>query len=425
MAEIFKINLEPNIDYENTNFNEIKEKLKNLRLNITEEIKCMLFIKNKIESKEDFNNEEQNFKIDEKIQEKYAKIFNKLGELCTQEINLISETIVNIDEFKNNKDKEEIINEEYKNEDFIFDKINFTLNNYNKIIDNINKTISSLPYIFNLYLLYNKTEENENKYIRENINIEEEKYCNEAKNNFKHNKIINNKKIKNLGKINTMNDIKDIPTSKRERMVEFSKSVKNKSFKKDNSNNQKNTKSNENLNNVYIKNDNSRENLKELIFETEMITDDLKDYVYNNCVKENELKNILKMKEENKMLNEEIINIKNSLRELNNLYEYQLERLECLKNEQCILEKENIQLCEYINKKLIEKEQQINIDKNIYNDDNKNDINIVNNFFPNKELNGNNIVNNNPPDNTEINITPVNFESIEMFKRLNNIFNIK
>ena len=415
MADIFKINLEPNIDYYNTNLTEIKQKLNTWRLNISEEIKCILFIKNKIDlhdknNKDEGDEEVEEIEIDDKIKEKYSKIFNKLEELCIQQINLISESIVDINEIIAKNRNEELKNKEDNEEEnmLLYDKINFTLNNYNKIIDNINKTISSLPYILNLYLMYNKYDEEENKYIRENMEAEEEKYNNEnikygnKKNNFNRNKATKKEKS---------NGINNTQISKRERMIKFSKSVQNKKFKKQNSYNPINRKKNNNItsNIIDIENDYGRENLKELSLEAKLFSDNLKEYVYSNCVKENEIKNFHKIKEENKMLSEEIINIKNSLKELNEIYESQLEKLEYLKNERSILKKENLQLCEYINKKL---------DQNI-NDNYISEKNYSNNDFKSNEINQN--IKCNSKDESDFNISPMDFESIEMFKRLNKL----
>jgi len=415
MADIFKINLEPNIDYYNTNLTEIKQKLNTWRLNISEEIKCILFIKNKIvlhdkNNKDEGDEEVEEIEIDDKIKEKYSKIFNKLEELCIQQINLISESIVDINEIIAKNRNEELKNKEDNEEEnmLLYDKINFTLNNYNKIIDNINKTISSLPYILNLYLMYNKYDEEENKYIRENMEAEEEKYNNEnikygnKKNNFNRNKATKKEKS---------NGINNTQISKRERMIKFSKSVQNKKFKKQNSYNPINRKKNNNItsNIIDIENDYGRENLKELTLEAKLFSDNLKEYVYSNCVKENEIKNFHKIKEENKMLSEEIINIKNSLKELNEIYESQLEKLEYLKNERSILKKENLQLCEYINKKL---------DQNI-NDNYISEKNYSNNDFKSNEINQN--IKCNSKDESDFNISPMDFESIEMFKRLNKL----
>ena len=420
MIEIFKINLEPNIDYENTNFTQLKEILQNWRLNISEEIKCLSFIKNKIETDENINNSieneidnDENIKLDEKIIEKYSKIFNKLQELCFQEINLISESIVIIDEIINN-DNNEKTEKELNKEELVYDKINLTLNNYNKIIENINKTISSIPYMLNLYILYNKIGEEENKYIRENIKNEEENYYAEQKDNI--NKPVKKRNISSKKEKTIYEQNIETARSKREKMVKFSKSVKNKKFKKSY------LDSKININQIKLENSIKRDNLKDMTNDLEMAKNRLKNFVYNNCVKENEIKNLMKMKQENTFLNEEIINIKNSIKELQNLYEYQLEKLESLQKERNILEKENNQLIDYINKILIDEEQKGNEDKinnkNNFDNDNDNDnYNQENNDF----LINKNIDNKNINENNIINITPANFESIEMFKRLNKL----
>ena len=418
MIEIFKINLEPNIDYENTNFTQLKEILQNWRLNISEEIKCLSFIKNKIETDENINNSieneidnDENIKLDEKIIEKYSKIFNKLQELCFQEINLISESIVIIDEIINN-DNNDKTEKELNKEELVYDKINLTLNNYNKIIENINKTISSIPYMLNLYILYNKIGEEENKYIRENIKNEEENYYAEQKDNI--NKPVKKRNISSKKEKTIYEQNIETARSKREKMVKFSKSVKNKKFKKSY------LDSKININQIKLENSIKRDNLKDMTNDLEMAKNRLKNFVYNNCMKENEIKNLMKMKQENTFLNEEIINIKNSIKELQNLYEYQLEKLESLQNERNILEKENNQLIDYINKILIDEEQKGNEDKinnkNNFDHDNDNYNQENNDFLINKNIDNKNI-----NENNIINITPANFESIEMFKRLNKL----
>ena len=416
MIEIFKINLEPNIYYENTNFTQLKEILQNWRLNISEEIKCLSFIKNKIESDENVNisieneiDNDENIKLDEKIIEKYSKIFNKLQELCFQEINLISESIVIIDEIINN-DNNEKTEKELNKEELVYDKINLTLNNYNKIIENINKTISSIPYMLNLYILYNQIGEEENKYIRENIKNEEKNYYAEQKDNI--NKPVKKRNISSKKEKTIYEQNFETARTKREKMVKFSKSVKNKKFKKSY------LDSKININQIKLENSIKRDNLKDMTNDLEMAKNRLKNFVYNNCVKENEIKNLMKMKKENSFLNDEIINIKNSIKELQNLYEYQLEKLESLQNERNILEKENNQLIDYINNILMEEEQKAKEDKinNINNLDNDNYNNENNDFLINKNIDNKSI-----NENNIINITPANFESIEMFKRLNKL----
>ena len=263
MENIFKFNLEPNLNYENISLEQIKELLKKLRLNISEEIKCMLFINKNIKS--EFINNTENKEINEKLLEKYTMIFNKLNNLCIEEINYISEVIILLDKkIKENKASD---NNDYNRNENIYDKIDLTINNYNKIIDNINKTISSLPFIFNLYLSYNESNEEENKFIRNNIEKEEN--------------IIN----------------------KREKMIKFSEDVKNFNEKKKSK-----------IKNVHINDENKiktnyeniKENLKNKIKELENEKNELKNFVFKNCIKENEIKNFNKIKEDNKILNEEI-----------------------------------------------------------------------------------------------------------------------
>ena len=87
------------------------------------------------------------------------------------------------------------------------------------------------------------------------------------------------------------------------------------------------------------------------------------------------------------------------------------EKLEKLKNERIILEKENSQLIEYINKIISEEEKKSDF---ISNKDNKIDIITENNFK-------NSSINMKRDDNININIKPDNFESVEMFKRLNKL----
>jgi hypothetical protein len=400
MSEIFKINWEPNINYGSTTFNELKETLKNWRLNISEEIKCLIFLKSNIELKEDdSNDQEEQAQIDSNLKEQYIKIFNKLEELCLQEINLISETIVNIDEVSNNEQNLPN-NESDNNRVNLYNKINLTLNNYNKIVENINETISSLSYLFNLYMMYIKYAEDEHNYIRENIKIEEEKFYEEKKIQKNRQKIEGGDKIKNKKKFfdNNFND-KNVPKlSKREKMIIFSKSLNGKQIKKRN-------KSNNNQNDIeqiQTQNNINRENLKDILYDTESIKDKLKDDIYSNCVKENEMKNFIKMKEDNKLLYDEMNNIKNSIAPLKDIYKSQLDKLNCLLNERKILEKENYQLCEYVNKILSEEENKIDIYDNDNNMNNKNDDE------KNVETSG-------------INISPLDFQSFEMYKRLNKL----
>ena len=390
MESIFKINLEPNLNYENVNLIQIKNKLKDLRLNISEEIKCLSFIKQNI-NKENINKDE-NLDINEALVQKYSLILNKLNELCIEEINYISETIIILDEkIKKDKTNNEIY---FDTDDNIYDKIDLTINNYNKIIDNINKTISSLPYIFNLYLAYNNDLEEENNFIRNNIEKEEEKYGIEIK------KLNKKKKVE---KYKFVEKKENNATQKREKMMKFNESLKNLNTKKNSR-----IKNNKNENNkINSSIENSKNNLNKKVNEIELEKDELKNFVFKNCIKENEIKNFNKIKEDNKILNDEILKLKNIIKELKERYEYQNQKLEKLKNERLILENENFKLIEYVNKIFSEEEKNNDFDKN---SDKNNNINTTNNsnYIKNDEEN-------------VININPNNFESIEMFKRLNKL----
>jgi len=375
MENIFKYNLEPNINYENINFNQVKEILKNLRLNISDEIKCITFIKNKLK-KENINIDE-NCEINETLLKKYCLILDKLNELCLEEINYISETIIILDSrIKETNDK---TNLDPQKEDIIHDKIDLTISNYNKIIDNINKTISSLPYIFNLYLLYNKIEDEENKYIRDNIEKEEIIYKQEHKDTNK------NKKIDKIKK----EEEKEI--TKREKMIKFNENLKNLNAKKNikiknadiNEDNQ--TKTNSEIN---------KENLRKMIEELNSKKNELKNFIFKYCIKENEIKNFNKIKEDNKILNEEITKLKNIFKELNDRYKCQNEQLENLKNERINLENENSKLIEFI--KIILLDDLKNSNNNII------DTNNIKNSFD--------IFNKN--DNVDINNNQNNFNNI-------------
>ena len=375
MENIFKYNLEPNINYENINFNQVKEILKNLRLNISDEIKCITFIKNKLK-KENINIDE-NCEINETLLKKYCLILDKLNELCLEEINYISETIIILDSrIKETNDK---TNLDSQKEDIIYDKIDLTVSNYNKIIDNINKTISSLPYIFNLYFLYNKIEDEENKYIRDNIEKEEIIYKQEHKDTNK------NKKIDKIKK----EEEKEI--TKREKMIKFNDNLKNLNAKKNikiknadiNEDNQ--TKTNSEIN---------KENLRKMIKELNSKKNELKNFIFKYCIKENEIKNFNKIKEDNKILNEEITKLKNIFKELNDRYKYQNEQLENLKNERITLENENSKLIEFI--KIILLDDLKNSNNNII------DTNNIKNSFD--------IFNKN--DNVDINNNQNNFNNI-------------
>lgn len=383
MSEIFKITLEPVLDFKSLTPSAITEKLKNWRINMSEEINCLLFIQNKIEKSTYVNFEKD-------IQEKYSLIFSKLQELCTQEISLISEGIIDIDNI--NKIKNNDINDSF----IIFDKINFILNNYNQIIDNINQTISSMPSILDLYLLYIKQESDNNKYIRENIN-EEQKNCSD-------------KKKKNDVKIfgySTKNSYRsnNSENSKLSRRLNYSKNLNKKNIISKTS-----IKNDENKIKENIINENN--NLKKTVFETKRICEEMKKNVNENCVNQNELKTYMKIKEDNIFLSNEIENMKGDLKNIENLYNMQIEKLKNLYDEQLMLANENNYLCNLINQKIHEYEME--------NDNNMNNIQQIS--TTNMNLFSNNINKNMSGNYKNIvldDIIPQSFESTEMLKRLN------
>ena len=271
-----------------------------MRLNISEEIKCLSFIKQNIEKNYEINKED-NFEINQKLKKKYSQILIKLNELCVEEINYISETLIILDK----KIKENTNENDFENikDSIIYNKINLTLSNYNKIVDNINKTLCSLPYIFNLYLLFYQTEDEENKFIRNNMDIAEENYKNE------NNKINIKKKTKKHKK----EEEKEESIIKREKMIKFSESLKyiykNKNL---NLKNELKIKNNENNNNIEI----FKNKLQDKVKQKEKKKSQLKSFIFNNCIKENELENFMKIKEDNKILKEKIFNLKNIFQKL-------------------------------------------------------------------------------------------------------------
>ena len=129
----------------------------------------------------------------------------------------------------------------------------------------------------------------------------------------------------------------------------------------------------------------------------------MKSLIFKNCIKENELKNFKKIKEDNKILKERIFNLKNFFQELNTSYENQNEKLEKLKKERFDLENENLKLIEYVKNIILnaEKNNDLENNKDILFDY----VNNNNNNF--EEKNENNI-------NMETN----NFDSLEMMKKL-------
>ena len=182
-------------------------------------------------------------------------------------------------------------------------------------------------------------------------------------------------------------------------MIKFSDSLKNL-------NKNKILKQRNELNNNKEKNNDIeiiKNILQKKIKETEKQKNELKSLIFKNCIKENELKNFKKIKEDNKILKERILNLKNLFKELNTSYENQNEKLEKLKKERFDLENENLKLIEYVKNIILNAEKNNNLENNkdiLFDYSNNNN----NNF---EEKNENNI-------NMETN----NFDSLEMMKKL-------
>ena len=182
-------------------------------------------------------------------------------------------------------------------------------------------------------------------------------------------------------------------------MIKFSDSLKNL-------NKNKILKQRNELNNNKEKNNDIeiiKNILQKRIKETEKQKNELKSLIFKNCIKENELKNFNKIKEDNKILKERILNLKNLFKELNTSYENQNEKLEKLKKERFDLENENLKLIEYVKNIILNAEKNNNLENN-------KDI-----LF---DYSNNNIVNFEEKNENNINMETNNFDSLEMMKKL-------
>ena len=199
-------------------------------------------------------------------------------------------------------------------------------------------------------------------------------------------------------------------------MIKFSESLKYLNKKKNMIMNNCKYNNKEEKKEVIINKNDLQKNINELIKEKE----ELKNFIFKNCIKENEIKNFNKMKEENKILNEEINNLKLFFQELNNKYEKENEKFEKLKTERKELESENLKLIEYINniisKKDIIKDYTNFKNNNLLGEQNNNNIHLVSN-----QISNNKYIEYNKNDMFNVNINPNDFESVEMLKRLNKL----
>ena len=321
----------------------IKESLLLWRDNTRDIINCILYIQDKM------IDEEKAKHMKSKIRAQYEKIFVKLQELCTKEIDFISEGIVNTEFLlslanpKNDMSK-------------LLTQVGNIRNNYNKIVDNINKTIASSKVVSQLckdYLRKYPMRKKEVK-ISESCIKEHQKsqdvLLNEIGNEL--NNISNISKDKesflshNKSKSKLKEDLKESPG---EILQQFKKSLRLtrykpspeykealRTFMKDSCNIDK-PKLNDNILSLY----------KE-IESTRGLCNNIKVYVHDNCYLLNEKKSYEKMKEENTMINKEISNLKKTIKTGTEAYKALIQKITVLEEDQIQLQNENEKLIKYI-----------------------------------------------------------------------------
>ena len=321
----------------------IKESLLLWRDNTRDIINCILYIQDKM------IDEEKAKHMKSTIKAQYEKIFVKLQELCTKEIDFISEGIVNTEFLlslanpKNDMSK-------------LLTQVGNIRNNYNKIVDNINKTIASSKVVSQLckdYLRKYPMRKKEVK-ISESCIKEHQKsqdvLLNEIGNEL--NNISNISKDKesflshNKSKSKLKEDLKESPG---EILQQFKKSLRLtrykpspeykealRTFMKDSCNIDK-PKLNDNILSLY----------KE-IESTRGLCNNIKVYVHDNCYLLNEKKSYEKMKEENTMINKEISNLKKTIKTGTEAYKALIQKITVLEEDQIQLQNENEKLIKYI-----------------------------------------------------------------------------
>ena len=368
MNDDFVINTEPPIQ---SNINDINLHilLQKWRDNMRDEINCLLFLKFKI------NHENNNF--DNNIKEKYSMILKKLEDLCTQEIDLINEGLINIkgsENLKTNPDNK-VINS------VLFDQIEYIRKNYNKIIEGINNTLISSIDLFSFYKEYYNKNINKNEL---NISIkpfsiskieipqislrENEKNSDDLISEIQHDisdVVTDNYYLSNFSKINTSNILSGLTSNQSEAskkvLSKFKNLLKLTKYKpkKKYQSNLTEIMSNkdldeENVNEYEEKNAPYRQLSFELI-EINKLIKNLKDQIYFNCIMDNEKKTFEKMKEDNINLNDEFNKLKDNLKLLDINYKFLLKKLSDVEEEQIYLQNENKKLIDYIEERYINK----------------------------------------------------------------------
>ena len=377
MNDDFVINIEPQLQNKLNNAN-FENKLLKWRDNMRDEINCLLFLQFKI------NNEKNNF--DNNIKEKYSMILTKLEDLCTKEIDLINEGLVNI------KSSEKNDNSKIKN-NILFQQIEYIRNNYNKLIEGINNTITSSNDLFSFYKEYYKKNNNKNDSIigmkpisiskidpqispRENEKNSDD-LLSEIRNDIS-DVVSDNYFNTNFSKISSTNVLSNITSiqndspkkvlSKFKNLLKMTKYKPKKKYKND-------------LTEIMSNKDIDIENVAEYeeknleyqklsleIREVNKFINNLKDQIYFNCIMDDEKKTFEKMKDDNIKLNDELNKLKDNIKILDVNYKFLLKKLSEAEEEQIYLQNENKKLIDYIQQRYMKRNfnniQQNNVNRN-------------------------------------------------------------
>ena len=328
-----------------SSLDSIKESLLLWRDNTRDIINCILYIQDKM------IDEEKAKHMKSKIRLQYEKIFVKLQELCTKEIDFISEGIVNTEFLLSLANPKNDMNK-------LLTQVGNIRNNYNKIVDNINKTITSSKIVSQLCKEYLRKYPMRKKEVKINESCIKEHQksqdvlLNEIENEL--NNISNISKDKESFLSHNKSQLKlidkeDLKESPGEILQQFKKSLRLtrykpspqykealRTFMKDSCNIDK-PKLNDNIMSLY----------KE-IESTRGLCNNIKVYVHDNCYLLNEKKSYDKMKEDNTMINKEISNIKKTIKTGTEAYKALIQKITVLEEDQIQLQKENEKLIKYI-----------------------------------------------------------------------------
>ena len=328
-----------------SSLDSIKESLLLWRDNTRDIINCILYIQDKM------IDEEKAKHMKSKIRLQYEKIFVKLQELCTKEIDFISEGIVNTEFLLSLANPKNDMNK-------LLTQVGNIRNNYNKIVDNINKTITSSKIVSQLCKEYLRKYPMRKKEVKINESCIKEHQksqdvlLNEIGNEL--NNISNISKDKESFLSHNKSQLKlidkeDLKESPGEILQQFKKSLRLtrykpspqykealRTFMKDSCNIDK-PKLNDNIMSLYKD-----------IESTRGLCNNIQVYVHDNCYLLNEKKSYDKMKEDNTMINKEISNIKKTIKTGTEAYKALIQKITVLEEDQIQLQKENEKLIKYI-----------------------------------------------------------------------------